>query len=225
MKRLFLKLGITNYVNRYLLFVICYCSLLFALCSSLSAQENVLEKISKKYETIKDATLDFSQTVRLGVMKREQSFDGKLTMKREKKYRIELEQQTIVTNGKTVWSYSKPNQQVIIDSVKEDSKNFSPDKILLNAPENYSSTFLKKEKIENRELTVVKLTPKDERSFIASMKLWIDEKDSLIKKAEVIDVNENFTQYTVKKILLNKNIDENEFTFQIPENVEVIDLR
>mgnify|MGYP003331612584 FL=1 len=81
------------------------------------------------------------------------------------------------------------------------------------------------EKIENRELTVVKLTPKDERSFISSLKLWIDEKDSLIKKAEVIDVNENFTQYTVKKILLNKNIDENEFTFQIPENVEVIDLR
>ena len=184
-----------------------------------------MEKISAKYKTINDATMEFSQTVRIGVMKREQSFEGKLFMKREKKYRIELEQQTIVTNGKTVWSYSKPNQQVLIDSVKEDSKNFSPEKILLHAPENYFASFLKKESFDGKQVSVLKLIPKDDRSFITTMKLWISDSDSLIKKAELIDINENFTQYTVKKISLNNNIEEGVFTFIIPETVEVIDLR
>jgi len=220
---------ITKKVIRHLPLVICIFSLLIVPRSPLHAQnesaQNIIEKISKKYETIIDATLEFSQTIRLGIMKREQSFEGTLTMKREKKYRIELEQQTIVTNGITVWSYSKPNQQVLIDSVKDDPKNFTPEKILLHAPENYYSTLLKKEQLDGKQMNVVKLTPKDDRSFISTMKLWIDATDSLIKKAEITDVNENFTQYIVKKISLNKNINDSTFTFSIPENIEVIDLR
>lgn len=228
------KLRMTNYklqmtVISYLLLVICFFSFLPAPRSLLFAQtdvaQNILQKLSKKYETIKDATLDFSQTIRIGVMKREQSFEGTLTMKRDKKYRIELEQQTIVTNGNIVWSYSKANEQVLIDSVKDDPKNFSPEKILLHAPENFSSTFLKTEKLDGKQMSVVKLTPKDERSFIASMKIWFDAADSLMKKVEVVDMNENFTQYIVKKISLNKNVGDAVFNFAIPENVEEIDLR
>ncbi|MBM4166510.1 MAG: outer membrane lipoprotein carrier protein LolA [Ignavibacteria bacterium] len=222
-----IDLRITNY--QLLMIVIGIFSLFSTRCSPLYAQtddaQNILKKLSAKYETINDATFDFSQTIRIGVMKREQSFEGTLMMKRGKKYRIELEQQIVVTNGNIVWSYSKANQQTLIDSMRDDPKNFSPEKILLQVPENFNSIFLKTEKLDGKQMSVLKLTPKDVRSFIASMKIWFDATDSLMKKAEVIDVNDNFTQYVVKKISLNNNIDDAAFHFTIPEKSEVIDLR
>src|ERR1051326_4884038 len=117
--------------------------------------EDIVARLQKKYDAIRDASVTFDQSTVFGVTNAEQSVTGKLFMKKGNKYRIETESQTTVTDGKSVWSYAKANKQVLIDKYKEDPKSFSPDKILVNVPDNYTSIVLGKEKVGGDRKSVV----------------------------------------------------------------------
>jgi chaperone LolA len=196
------------------------CNLTFA-----DESEKILTKVQKKYETIKDVTAVFTQNITFGVSKMEQSFHGTLTMKKGNRYRIEMEQQTIVTDGKTVWSYSHPNNQVIIDKYKEDPKSFSPDRVLINVPKNYNTIFLGNENLFGKKTAVIKLTPKESKSLVKSMKVWIDLEDHLMRKIEIIDVSDNINLYLINSIKLNTGVSDILFKFEIPEGTDTVDLR
>jgi outer membrane lipoprotein carrier protein len=185
----------------------------------------IVSKLQKRYDAIRDVSVVFTQNVRFGVTKSEQTFNGKLFMKRGNKYRIELEQQTIVTDGNSVWSYTKGNNQVLIDNYKDDLKSFSPDKILVNVPNNYYSTLLGKERLGSRETSILKLVPKDDKSNLKWMKVWVDQDEWLMRKIQVLDVSDNLTTYLIEKIKLNSGLVDSLFQFEIPTDVEVIDLR
>ncbi len=187
--------------------------------------EDILSKLQKKYDSIKDASIDFTQNVRFGVTQSEQSFSGKLFMKKDKKYRVELEQQTIVTDGSSVWTYSKLNHQVFIDKYRDDPKSFSPDKIMTNVPENYSAAILGKENIGDHTTIILKLLPKAKRSNIKWMKVWVEEGEWLMRQVQLQDVSDNLTTYIVDTFSINKGLAENQFKFQIPDSTEIIDLR
>lgn len=185
---------------------------------------SLLRQMEKKYDAIKDATVKFTQRVTYGVTKSEQSFAGRLIMKKGNKYRVELEDQTIVTDGKSVWSLTKSNRQVVVDAYKEDPRSFSPDKVLVNAPRRYTATILGKENIQEHETTVLKLLPNDAKSNMQWMKVWVDH-DLLMKKIQVLDVSDNLTTYTIESLKLNTGVNDSEFKFSVPDGIEVIDLR
>ncbi len=185
----------------------------------------VLEMVKMKYDSIDDAQLRFSQRTRFEMTKIEQSTAGTLFLKKGNKYRVEFNEQTIVTNGQTVWSYSVSTNQVLIDNFKLDGRSISPEKILTGAPEDFYSTLVGKEKLGNSETVRLKLIPKDDQSFIQSLKLWVDESNWLIKKAEISDVSGKQTEYYVKDVEVNIGLQDSHFTYQIPEGVEVVDLR
>ena len=185
----------------------------------------VLERVKMKYESIDDAQLRFSRRTRFEMTNIEQDVTGTLFLKKGNKYRVEFDEQTIVTNGQTVWSYSVSTNQVLIDNFKLDGRSISPEKILAGAPADFYSTLVGKEKLGKSETIRLKLIPKDDQSFIRSLKLWVDESNWLIKKAEISDVSGKQTEYFVKDVEVNIGLQDSHFTYQIPEGVEVVDLR
>jgi chaperone LolA len=187
--------------------------------------EKILSKVQKKYESIKDLTASFTQDVTFGISKMKQKVDGTIYIKKGNKYRIELEKQTIVTDGKTVWSYSPINNQVIIDKFKDDPKSVTPDKVFVNVPKNYLAISLGTENILNKKTSVIKLTPKDKKSLTKTMKVWIDEEDYFMRKIEIIDASDNVNIYLIKSIKIDSNISEDLFKFNVPEGVQKVDLR
>ncbi len=202
--------------------------LLIAVSIGLSAGDSareILEKVQKKYDEMFNATLSFSQKVKFGLSKAEYSASGMLYMKKSNHYRIEMEDRTFVTDGKTVWSYSPENKQVLIDTYKEDPRSFSPEKFLLSVPKDFYSAILAREKSRGQTLVVLKLTPKDDKSSMKSLKLWVDEEEWLLRKAEIVDVNKNVRIYTVLDIRLNTTLSDSTFAFVAPPGVEVVDLR
>jgi outer membrane lipoprotein-sorting protein len=58
-----------------------------------------------------------------------------------------------------------------------------------------------------------------------SLKLWIDDGEWLLWKAEIVDLSDNITTYTVSDIRLNTAISDSTFSFVAPPGVEVVDLR
>ncbi len=200
---------------------------LFFLLESISAQtgKELVERLKNRYAGINDVVIKFEQTVRYGVSKFEQSFSGTLYFKKKNKYRIETEQQTIVTDGTTSWLYSKVNKQVIIDNFKEDRGSVSPDKFLLSISDEYIPVILKVEQGNRGKVYVLKLTPKSEDTTIESAKIWVSDSDLQIIRVEIIDVNGTVTTYSVKSIKINSGIDDGIFKFSIPSDVKVVDLR
>ncbi len=187
--------------------------------------DDVVSRLQNRYDSLRDLSASFTQTVRFGVTRTTQTFEGKIWMKKGNKYRIELERQTIVTDGKSVWNYSELNDQVLIDKFKDDPSAFTPDKVLVNVPKNYYSTLLGKEKFDGMETIVLKLVPKDEKSLLRSIKLWVDPSDWLMKKVELIDVSDNQTTYITREVKINSGVADSLFHFEAAPGVEVVDLR
>jgi outer membrane lipoprotein-sorting protein len=77
--------------------------LLVVVTSAAFAQDvsptEVLEKIQKRYSSLDDASAKFTEKVSFKYAKIEQSFAGTVKMKKGNKYRIESQQQTLVTDG------------------------------------------------------------------------------------------------------------------------------
>jgi outer membrane lipoprotein carrier protein len=186
--------------------------------------EEILEQVRAKYATIQDAELRFTQTVRFPVSRAEQRTSGTLQMKKSNRYRVETEDMLVVTDGSTVWSYSKGNNQVLIDNFRLDERAYSPERILLAAPADFTPTLLGKEKPGKTELAVLRLVPA-EPGFVRVLKLWINESDNLIRKVELTDANDKVTTYEVSDLRLNRGLSDSRFVYAIPEGVEVVDLR
>jgi outer membrane lipoprotein carrier protein len=187
--------------------------------------KEITDRMQKKYESIQDASARFTQHVRFGFSKIEQSFAGTLKMKKPNRYRVETEYQTLVTDGTTVWSFSPVNKQVLIDRYKETPDSFTPEQFLLNLPSNYYATLLQSETGSEKSVITLKLVPKDDQSFIKSMKVWVDEGSWVVKKVEMLDVNDTEKTYTIQEIKINTNLRDTTFVFTPPLGTEVVDLR
>jgi outer membrane lipoprotein carrier protein len=202
------------------------CSVPFAgVVHADDSAQDIIEKLQEKYAEIKDATLHFSQKVKFNISKAEYTSTGILYMKRTNHYRIVTDDRTFVTDGKTVWSYTPANKQVLIDTYKEEPRSFSPERFLLSVPKDFYSAILAREKFEGKNVAVLKLTPKEDNTSMKSLKLWIDDGEWLLWKAEIVDMNDNITTYAVSDIQLNTAVSDSTFSFVAPPGVEVVDLR
>jgi chaperone LolA len=200
----------------------------FAVVSTLSADDSateILAEVRDRYEEINDAEILFSQEVTFSKTPLEQKASGRLLLKKENMYRLEMNDQTVVTDGATVWSYSKVTQQVIIDVFKTDKRFLTPEKVLTGAPDDFTATVLEREVSGGTDLVVLKLVPRTDDSFITSLKLWVAEDDWLIRRVETLEFSGKKTTYTVRELKTNIGLPADTFSFIPPEGAEVVDLR
>ena len=204
----------------------------FACCGFAQSQTKekltapqILEKVQDAYAKVNDAFAEFTQTVSLKYAGIEQTYTGSVMMKRGNKYRIESQQQTIVTDGKTVWAYSPINKQVVIDYFKETPTTFSPEQFLLGLPKNFRATIVDEDPGTDAAY-VLKLTPKEGTSkFVKSLKVWINDTDWSVRKLEYFDMNETRTSYSLTGVRFNQGVPNERFSFAVPDHVGVVDLR
>ena len=189
------------------------------------SMSELTSNMQRRYETIENVVAKFAQQVKFGFSNIEQRFTGTLIMKKPRMYRIESEHQTLVTDGTTVWAYSPVNKQVVVDKYKEKQNSISPDLFLLNLPSDYYSTLLGRETEAEKSLLTVKLVPKDDRSFIKSVKLWIVDGTWDVRKILIVDVNETETLYVIDRLSQNTAMNDSLFSFSPPPGTEIVDLR
>ena len=187
--------------------------------------EEILTKVKHKYDSIRDAEMKFTQHVRMAVAGVEQRVEGTLQLKKENKYRVEMRDQTIVTDGETVWSYSDVTKQVIIDRFSVNERTFSPERLLTAAPSDFEAVVLGRERLGKIPTVVLKLTPRQDNSLIRSLKIWVGENDWLIRKVEMEEIGRKLTTYTVSDLEIDPGLPDARFTFEVPEGAEIVDLR
>ncbi len=208
----------------YILLAAISSSVIYAQENNLTAKD-ITDKMQNRYEMIDDATASFTKHVKLGFSDIEQTYSGNIMIKKPTKLRMEAENETIVTDGITVWLYSPVNNQVIVDKYKENQNSISPESFLLNLPQTYYATLLSVGKEKNSRTATLKLVPKDDRSFVKSVKIIVEQGSWNVQSIDVVDVNDTETTYTIRQLKLNTNLSDKTFVYTPPPGVEVVDLR
>jgi chaperone LolA len=185
----------------------------------------LVSKLRKKYDRIGTLSLSFTQTTVFAVSKARQESGGALSLAKGNRYRITSDDRVIVSDGATVWSWSRANAQVIVDRFRDDPNSLTPERLLVRIPAEYAAVSLGTEKAGGAAATVLKLTPSAPGQSVRWMKLWVDEDELTIVKIQLLDLAENEITYDLRDISVDGALPDSTFRFTAPPGAEILDLR
>lgn len=187
--------------------------------------DEIVRKLRKKYESIKTLQVQFVQTIYWSLADEEQAVSGTLYLAAGNKYRVETDNQIIVTNGKIVWTYSRDRNQVIISALENSKENPLPRDLMLKYTRESRYTLVGQTRINGRDCYELVFIPKKEDEFLVRTRVWVDKKTWLAVKIEQEDINENITRYELKDFKINLPLSPDLFEFTVQKDMEVVDLR
>jgi len=197
-----------------------------SLFASDKKADQIIKKVKDNYDDLKTFQADFNQSSYWKLADDVHQQIGKIWLKGKGKFKIETDDQTVVSDGKTIWTHSQFNNQVIIDNVEKSGDDVRlPKDIFFKYSEDYAPVFVQDEKIDNQDCRVIELRAKTEDIFIKYMKIWINSKLSVPVKIEQVDINSNSITYLLSNIQVNDTINDDMFVYKVPESVEIIDMR
>jgi len=151
----------------------------------------ILDAVNEKYESMKSMQVEFKLTIK---GENENAQDGKMVLKGNQ-YRLELADEDVICNGKTVWFHLKDNEEVQINNPDPDGEDYlSPTKILSIYQENMVGQMLDDTKIDGRVVHQIEIKPRESHDEITKLRVTVDKKTKELVKVIV------FTRYADRYI-------------------------
>jgi len=205
-----------------------YTILFFSLVSQIYAEDvgKIIKNVQNKYRKVSLLYVDFKQINRFQLTNLQNEVFGTIWVTQDNKFRLETEDQTMVSDGEKFWRYNKLENQVLIDYAKKSQQDVFLNNFLFKISDYYDSQIIKENKKDKTKIFEIRLTPKTpEESFFKYVKVWILDGSWELQKVVYVDFNDNEVEYQIEKMDLNKSPSEKLFKFQAPEGAEVVDLR
>ncbi|MDR0206981.1 MAG: outer membrane lipoprotein carrier protein LolA [Bacteroidales bacterium] len=207
----------------FLVFFLAFCALNAQ--NPFQSTATILDKTAKKYDQLSTFSLDFK--IELSAMDNKiHSFIGKLWVKKEKYY-LTFEDQIMANDGQICWNYQQTNNEVtLFDAEDDEFMMFHPTQILNNWSKDYSAKWIREEKLQQKTVILLDLTPKKKTSF-NTLRLFIDKETSYIQQIVMSDENGMSILYSITKFTLNTPISDEKFVFnkKVYPNVQISDMR
>lgn len=200
----------------------------FMLCASegASAQsaDELSERLASRYEQLGAMRASFVHVATSDFMDSPERFSGTMIFAGSR-YRIETVSQTIVTDGETTWIHNRAEGQVLINDYVEDEFSFSLTTFLSQFGNDYDTALQGSQRRSGQMHYVLELSPRDDFATFRSVELWMRKSDSIVTHLIVVDLNDVTMTFDLSDIEIDPPVLESTFSFDIPQSVEVIDLR
>ena len=187
--------------------------------------KKIIQNVEKRLTSAKTIGVDFQETYVWKLTGEEQSLRGVLLLEGETRFRVTTEDQVIVSDGETLWTYSKPSHRVLVDKLVTSDDTLLPRQILFRYTKDYGVRIMGEEAVSGKPCYVLVFTAETGDVFIPRVHVWIDKEEWVPRKVEQTDLNENRTIYLIHDVHLGVPLDEKIFQFTIPEGAEVIDMK
>lgn len=211
---------------RHILFISVVFLLMTAIQANAADVNKIIKKVQKTYDKMDNLSATFKQVETFKITGSQTETSGKIFIKNGVKYRFKSEDQVIVTDGKTIWTYNEMSKQLLIDNVRENSGALLPRDLLFKYPKKYYSTLLGEEKSGKKDIYKIRLDPKEDvHGYIKSVKLWIDKDNWHILMIETTDLNGNKSRFEITDIDTKSKLSDDLFTYQADDSVNVVDMR
>ncbi|MCH8246746.1 MAG: outer membrane lipoprotein carrier protein LolA [Bacteroidetes bacterium] len=182
------------------------------------SSDDVIERLRTRYDAMQAMRATFSQTTSSTFLDNVEHFEGDILIQGDQ-YRIEMANQTIVTNTIVSWVFNRSENQVLINDYEPDENTFSLTTFLDEFDSAYDVvSYERKDKLD-----VLALRPQDPLSMFRDVTLWAD--GDIVVRLDVVDMNDVKMKFELSDIQFNPELSDQTFIFSIPNGVEVIDLR
>jgi outer membrane lipoprotein-sorting protein len=187
-------------------------------------EQKIMDRVEKTVRNANTLSISFQEKFIWKMTGEENTLSGTLLMAGDDRFRIETEDQMIVSDGKTLWTYSKPANRVLIDKLAETEEALLPRQLLLQYTRGYSATRLPDENILGVSCIVLLFTDTEGTAYYSKWKIWIDPDTFLPRQLMQEDLGGNQNIYLLETIEPGVKIDPARFRFEIPDGAEVIEM-
>jgi outer membrane lipoprotein carrier protein len=172
----------------------------------------ILEAMSKKYKAIPT----FEANITTGLVNEsegvKEEFKGKITVKGDK-FKLLLDDQEIINNGTTVWTYLPSAKEVNIDNFDPGSDDVNPTKIFDMYKKGFKYLYIADKTEGGVVCEEIDLVPEKKDAQYFKIKMMIVKKDKSIQSWTMFDKAGNRFIYTITKFNPNIKLDDAFFTF------------
>ncbi len=195
--------------------------------ASAAEMKDVVDNLQMRYEKIKDYQADFSQDAVLKLGQTTEKAFGKIYIKKPDMMRWDYDKprrQQIIINKNEIIIYVPDEKQVMKDRAPQGSLNMTS--FITNVArirEDFNIAFYQNKKEPNSGRYFLELTPKKEGMNITKAVIEVSEKDFLIQRLSITDLQGNTTNVSFSDIRIDAGIKDSLFAFKIPKGVEVIE--
>ncbi len=207
----------------------------------VSAQKDVdakkiLSQLSNKYKSYTVVKADFIFTYENPQANIKESQTGTLlSNSKANKYKVIIynhkdksaEDQEIISDGKSQWTYIVKDRQVELSNVDHSSESLNPAQLFTIYEHGYKYVYNGDENKDGKTYQVIDLTPEDSKKPFFKIRLSIDKAKKQLSSAMIFDKNGNRYNYIIRNFTPNAKVPESTFTFDTKahQGVELVDLR
>ena len=183
--------------------------------------KTILDQLSNKTKSYTSIEAKFTNTFSSTVTDLNESQTGTIFIKNNS-YRLEMNGQTIISDGETNWIYLEDENEVNITEIDDDENELNPSKIFTIYESGYKYKFIK----EDKESYHINLFPNENGPF-SKIELFINKPKMQISSFVMFDKQGSIYKYTIDSFIVTKEIEDDFFMFQTSKypNIDVIDLR
>lgn len=180
--------------------------------------DDVARQLKQRYDGVDALSADFTQTIGGETLR------GSIQVKGEA-FRLSLPGQTLVTDGRTLWSYSENEEQVVIQTYDPSEVGFQIGQLFTDYLAVFRPTGASKATISGTEHDVLALRPRETGSSVRDVTLYARSADGVPTRIRVHDVNGSTLAFDLRNVRLNPRIPQSRFSFSAPSGTETVDLR
>jgi outer membrane lipoprotein-sorting protein len=177
--------------------------------------KTILDEVSKTTKAYKTITAEYELVNTNKDKKQVDKQEGKIQVKGNK-FRLEIPGNTIVCDGKTVWTHNKDAQEVTIKNFEPDAEDaLNPTTIFTMYEKGFKYKYDKEEKVNGITYQEINLYPavKPEKKKYHQVKLFIDKAKKQVHEVKMMMKDQGSQTYTIKSLKPNENLADNVFTF------------
>lgn len=186
---------------------------------------DLLDQVSAKTKSYKSIKADFTYTLENKQAKINETKSGTLMLSGDK-YKLSAGDQTVISDGKTIWTYIKESNEVQVNDLDAKDESMTPSKLLTSYNSNFKSKIVRDKNQTDPNVETIELTPNSTKNFNRAM-LLVDKNKKQVKSFTLFDKNGNVFTYKITKYQTDVPVTAADFSFDAKKypGVEVIDMR
>lgn len=180
--------------------------------------EMIARRLQQRYGAIETLRASFVQTAG------GQRLQGTLSV-RDDAFRLDLGSQVLVTDGSTLWSYSRDDEQVVVQDYEPARVGFSVGQLFTNYLDVFRVTGASRATIGGVRHDVLTLRPREAGSSVRDATLYVRSSDAVPTRVRVHDTSGGTLAFDLRNVERNVRLASSTFQFSAPGGTEVVDLR
>lgn len=184
--------------------------------------------LQKRIDGIRDFATDFTHAYQGGVLRKQITERGRLTVKKPGRMRWDYtapEQKQFVSDGVKMYSYLPQDKQVIVASVPPEDQATTPALFLAgkgSLTRDFTASLVDAPAGMPAGTRGLKLVPKTRQQDYDWLTLVVDPGTLAIRGLQTVDAQGGMSTFSFTNLKENVGIADKEFTFKIPRGVDVV---